>query len=135
MVGDPDRKATGFSVGHLPESSAITPGGKDTYKDATRMDGDPDRQATGSSVGHWPKSSVITPGGKDTYEDGTRIRVTFRDPPARQQDSASGASQSYPITPRRTEYARRESSKTSRAVQTHTVASGDSIRNAPDELV
>jgi len=45
-----------------------------------------------------------------------------------------GTSQSQPITPRRKEYMRREISNTSRAVQTHTVASGDSIRNAPDEL-
>jgi len=49
--------------------------------------------------------------------------------------SASGASQSQPITPRRMEYARREASNTNRAVQTHTVASEDSIRNAPEELV
>jgi len=34
MDGDPDRKATGFSVGQLPKSSAITPGGRDTYKTA-----------------------------------------------------------------------------------------------------
>jgi len=29
---DPDREATGFSVGHLPESSVVTPGGNDTDK-------------------------------------------------------------------------------------------------------
>jgi len=34
---DPERKATGFSVGHLPESFAISPGGKDTYEDGTRI--------------------------------------------------------------------------------------------------
>jgi len=34
MDGDPDRKATEFSVGQLPESSAITPGGRDAYKTA-----------------------------------------------------------------------------------------------------
>jgi len=34
MNGDPDGKATGFSVGQLPESSAKTPGGRDTYKTA-----------------------------------------------------------------------------------------------------
>jgi len=89
------------------------------------MVGDPDRKAKGLSVGHLPKSSVIMPGGK----------VTIRDPPARHQVSASGVSHSQPITPSRGEYTRRESSNTSRAVQTHTVASGDSIRNAPVELV
>jgi len=99
------------------------------------MVGDPDRKAKGFSVGHLPKSFVITPGGKDTYEDDTKTLVTIRDSPARQQVSASGASQSQPITPRRRKYTRRETSNTSRAVQTHTVASGDSIRNAPDELV
>jgi len=36
MDGDPDRMATGFSVGHLPESSAITPGGIDTFEDDTK---------------------------------------------------------------------------------------------------
>jgi len=29
-----NRKATGFSVEQLPESSAITPAGRDTYKTA-----------------------------------------------------------------------------------------------------
>jgi len=99
------------------------------------MVGDPDREATGFSVGQLQKSSVITPGGKDTYEDDTKTRVTIRDSPARQQVSAPGASQSQPITPRRREYTRRETSNTSRAVQTHTVASEDTIRNSPDELV
>jgi len=97
--GDPDRKATGFSVGQLPESSAITPGGRDTYKTA----------------------------------QGYGIRVGIQT--ARQQVSASGASHSQPITLRRREYARRETSNTSRAVQTYTAASGDFIRNGPDELV
>jgi len=74
--------------------------------------GDPDREATGFSVGHLLKSSVITPGGRDTYEDDTKTRVTIRDSPARQQVSAPGASQSQPITPRRSEYTRRETSRT-----------------------
>jgi len=33
MAGDPDRKAKGLSVGHLPKSSVITPGGKVTIRD------------------------------------------------------------------------------------------------------
>jgi len=60
------------------------------------MDGDPDRIATGFSVRHLPQSSAVTPVGKDTYEDDTKIRVTIRDHPARQQDSASGFYQSHP---------------------------------------
>jgi len=44
---------SGLSVGHLPESSAITPGGKDTYEDGTGTNGDPDR----FSVCHLPESS------------------------------------------------------------------------------
>jgi len=60
------------------------------------MDGDTDCKATGFSVGHLPESTATTPGKKDTYEEGSRIRVTFRDPPARQQDSASGFCQSHP---------------------------------------
>jgi len=95
------------------------------------MDGDPDRKTTGFSVVHLQESSAITPGGhlrgrnKDMNNDkeSTRKATGFR-----------GTSQSQPITPRRKEYMRREISNTSRAVQTHTVASGDSIRNAPDEL-
>jgi len=31
------RKETGFSIGHLLESSVITPGGKDTYEDDKRI--------------------------------------------------------------------------------------------------
>jgi len=72
---------------------------------------------------------------KGHLQNGTRIRVTCGDPTARQQVSASGASQSQTITPRRREYARNETSNSRRAVQTYTAASGDSIRNAPDELV
>jgi len=85
------------------------------------MVGDPDRRATGFRVGQLPKVSVITPGGKDTYEDDTKTRVTIRDQPARQQVSASGASQSQPITPRRRKYTRRQTGNSSRAIQTHTV--------------
>jgi len=65
------------------------------------MDGDPDRKATGFTVGHLPESCVITPGGKDTYKDGTRILVTFRDPNARPQHSASGLSESHPHATRK----------------------------------
>jgi len=52
MDGDPDRKATGFTVGQLPESSAITPGGRDTYKTAQGY-----RKATGFSVVREPEST------------------------------------------------------------------------------
>jgi len=57
------------------------------------------------------------------------------DPDDESTVSGSGANQSQPITPRRREYAGRNASNTIRAVHTHTIASGDSIRNAPEELV
>jgi len=117
MDGDPDRKATGFSPGQLPESSAITPGGRDTYKKIQPQGNRIQRRAVARVIRDYDRR-------KGHLQNGTRIRVTFRDSTARQQVSASGASHIQPITPRRREYA-----------QTYTGASGDSIRNAPDELV
>jgi len=87
--GDPDRKATGFSVGQLPESSAITPGG---YGQRVGI------QSQGSRIQRRAVARVIRDYArrKGHLQNSTRIRVTYRDPPARQQDSASGICQSHP---------------------------------------
>jgi len=53
-VGDPDREATGFSVGHLLKSSVITPGGRDTYTSNYKGF---TRQATGFSAGRESEST------------------------------------------------------------------------------
>jgi len=60
MNDEPDRKATGFSVAHSPESSAITLGGKDTYDNSTRIRVTIDLKATGFSVGRSPESRTKT---------------------------------------------------------------------------